>query len=78
MKTAVSLPDALFEAADAAAKRLGVSRSQFYARAIEAYLRKVRAEGVSERLDAIYGTSSSSLPGALAHMQSASIPREEW
>jgi metal-responsive CopG/Arc/MetJ family transcriptional regulator len=39
MKTAVSLPDSLFEAADQLARQLGKSRSQFYAEALRAYSR---------------------------------------
>src|SRR5688572_2300207 len=35
MKTAISLPDALFEAAELLAGRLGVSRSRLYANALE-------------------------------------------
>jgi metal-responsive CopG/Arc/MetJ family transcriptional regulator len=38
MKIAVSVPDELFERADELAGRLGVSRSQVYARALEEYL----------------------------------------
>ncbi len=38
MKIAVSVPDELFERADELADRLGVSRSQVYARALEEYL----------------------------------------
>jgi metal-responsive CopG/Arc/MetJ family transcriptional regulator len=38
MKTAVSLPDDLFRQADAAARRLRVSRSELYSKAIEEFL----------------------------------------
>jgi predicted transcriptional regulator len=38
VKIAVSVPDELFERADDLADRLGVSRSQVYARALEEYL----------------------------------------
>jgi metal-responsive CopG/Arc/MetJ family transcriptional regulator len=38
VKIAVSVPDELFERADELAGRLGVSRSQVYARALEEYL----------------------------------------
>ena len=38
MKIAVSLPDELFARADDAASRLGLSRSQVYARALEEFL----------------------------------------
>ena len=38
MKTAISLPDDTFRRVDDAAKRLGVSRSEFFARAAERWL----------------------------------------
>ena len=38
MKTAISLPDATFARVEDAAKRLGVSRSEFFARAAERWL----------------------------------------
>jgi metal-responsive CopG/Arc/MetJ family transcriptional regulator len=38
VKTAISLPDETFTRVDQAAKRLGVSRSEFFARAAERWL----------------------------------------
>jgi metal-responsive CopG/Arc/MetJ family transcriptional regulator len=38
MKTAVSLPDEVFERAELAAKQLKLSRSEFYSRALSEYL----------------------------------------
>jgi metal-responsive CopG/Arc/MetJ family transcriptional regulator len=38
MKTAISLPDETFVRVERAAKRLGVSRSEFFARAAERWL----------------------------------------
>jgi len=38
MKTAVSVPDELFARADEVAERLGLSRSEVYARALEQFL----------------------------------------
>ncbi len=40
MKTAISLPDSVFEEAEALAQRLGLSRSELYTKALQAYLRK--------------------------------------
>jgi metal-responsive CopG/Arc/MetJ family transcriptional regulator len=34
MKTAISLPDELFESADALARRMGISRSKLFATAV--------------------------------------------
>ena len=78
MKTAISIPDPLFHAAERAAKRQKVSRSRFYARAVETYLKTQQAKGVKEALDAIYATEDSSLDPDIARMQSLSIGREEW
>lgn len=54
LKVAVSIPNALFDDAEAAAARLGCSRSKLYAKALEAYL-AVEAEHdpVTARLDEI-------------------------
>jgi hypothetical protein len=38
MKTAISIPDEIFEQATQAAKRLGLSRSELFTRAVKAFL----------------------------------------
>ncbi|HEV7503498.1 MAG TPA: ribbon-helix-helix protein, CopG family [Thermoanaerobaculia bacterium] len=78
MKTAVSLPNPLFEAADQLAKRLGVSRSELYARAIAEYLKSRRSEGVTEALNRVYREEPSNLDPVIAAIQAASLPRDEW
>lgn len=78
MKTAISLPDPLFEAADQLAKRLGLSRSELYAMAIEEYLRAHRDEAVTEALNRVYAQEDSSLEPVLAALQSAALPRDDW
>ena len=55
MKVAISVPDPIFLAADKAAKRMRLPRSQFYARAVEAYLEQTSGQDVTERLNAVYG-----------------------
>jgi predicted DNA-binding protein len=51
MKTAISVPDATFERVDAAASRLGVSRSQFYARAAERWLAELDDDGTTAAIN---------------------------
>lgn len=51
MKTAISLPDEVFEEAEKLAGRLGKSRSQLYAEAIEDYVARHDVETVTERMD---------------------------
>ena len=80
MKTAISIPDQVFREADVLAKRLGLSRSELYVRAISALLAEHRGDLVTVRLNEVYGDegAGSSLDAALAAAQSAAIGRETW
>jgi metal-responsive CopG/Arc/MetJ family transcriptional regulator len=78
MKTAISLPDDLFRHSDALAKRLGVSRSELYARALEEYVAKHRADQVTKRLNAVYATESSKPDPKLTRAQRRSLAKEGW
>lgn len=53
MKTAVSVPDEVFAQADRVASQLGWSRSQFYTRALEAFLAAQGDDPVTVALDAL-------------------------
>ncbi len=79
MKTAISLPDALFEAAENLAKRLGMSRSELYATALDLFVRGHRGRGVTDKLNEIYGSEGGTgLEGGYRQLQSASLPDEDW
>jgi metal-responsive CopG/Arc/MetJ family transcriptional regulator len=80
MKTAISIPDALFREAETLAKKRGMSRSELYATAIADYVKDERFLGVREQLDAVYGAEpqESALDPELAMMQSQSVSREKW
>jgi metal-responsive CopG/Arc/MetJ family transcriptional regulator len=78
MKTAVSIPDSIFHAADSLAKRLGMSRSELFSHALEAYLETHKHDHVREALDAIYSEESSGLDETFGRMQWASLPKEDW
>lgn len=78
MKTAISLPDDLFRHGDALAKRLGVSRSELYARALEEYVAKHRADQVTKRLNAVYATDAGRIDPRLARAQRRRLQQEKW
>lgn len=79
MKTAVSLPDSLFEAAERLATRLGISRSEVFQRALAAFVREHRLDGVTEALNAVYPDADDGrLDPLLDRLQTASLPREKW
>lgn len=51
MKTAISLPDDTFRRVEEAAKQLGVSRSEFFARAAERWLETLSDDGTTEAIN---------------------------
>jgi len=55
MKTAVSLPDNIFDEAERLAQRLNKSRSQLYREAIAEYVARHDPEAVTEVLNRIAG-----------------------
>lgn len=78
MKTAVSLPDDLFALAEITAKRLHISRSRLYARAISEFVNRVQSDNVTEQLNRVYGTAPAVLDPALQNAQLLSIDEESW
>ncbi|GAA6617545.1 hypothetical protein [Scytonema sp. NUACC26] len=78
MKTAISLPDSVFEEAEALAGQLGLSRSELYTKALIAYLRKYNRNQTLNKLNHVYSEESSELDPVLAKMQFMSLPCEDW
>jgi metal-responsive CopG/Arc/MetJ family transcriptional regulator len=78
MKTAISIPDNVYETAEKLANRLGKSRSQLYTQALDNYISKHQKDGVTEKLNEIYASTPSALEQGLNRLQLASLPREEW
>lgn len=78
MKTAISIPDEIFDAAEELARKLEVSRSELYARAVAAFVERQRRENVTARLDAVYAVEDEGLDPALERLQHEALPREDW
>jgi metal-responsive CopG/Arc/MetJ family transcriptional regulator len=78
VKTAVSIPDDLFRLADAAARRLRVSRSELYAKAVEDYLRQQDDRSITERLNHVYSRREAKLAPGLHRAQLKSLATEDW
>jgi len=62
MKTAVSIPDNIFIAAEKTAKQLKIPRSQLYTKAIEEFINSHNNEHVTEKLNQVYSTISNRNP----------------
>lgn len=80
VKTAISIPDRLFEEADRLATQRGISRSELYTRAIAEFVESQKGRGVRERLDAVHAEQpeESALDPALAALQVKSIGTRKW
>ncbi len=78
MKVAVSIPDPIFREAERISRRMRVARSQFYAHALEAYVRERSGEDVTERLNEVYARSSPKLDPAAEALSLEILRREKW
>jgi metal-responsive CopG/Arc/MetJ family transcriptional regulator len=77
MKTAISIPDAVYKEAERASKRMGISRSRLYTMAIERLLEAQRSRGITESLNEIYKKEDSRLDPVWMAMQMTSLPPED-
>ena len=80
MKTAISLPDDLFRAAERVSKRLGLSRNELYRLALSAFVERHSESLVTETLNAVYSAEleKDRLDPLLEKLQAASIQQEKW
>ena len=77
MKTAISVPEELFETGEEFARERGMSRSELYTTALRRYLEEHRGGMITERLDEIYGGESEGLDREIARMQGRSLPEDD-
>ncbi len=78
MKTAISIPDDIFSAAETFAHQSRLSRSALFTRAVSEFLSRRRNEEATERLNRLYGTENAHLDSILSKMQKAVISKEQW
>ena len=78
MKTAVSLPDELFERAEDLARQLGKSRSQVYREALAEYLFRREARSVTAALDGVVAEVGPEPDGWLTEAGRRGLGRSEW
>lgn len=79
MKTAISIPDPVFKTAERLAKRLGLSRSELYVRAISSYVDVHKNQKVTDLLNEVYSeVENQGLEKGFKRAQMKSVDREEW
>jgi predicted transcriptional regulator len=78
MKTAISLPDPLYAEAERLARRLKKSRSQLYAEAVAAYLRRHDVETLTEAFDRVCAEVESRPDPMVKAAATRVLGRSEW
>ncbi len=79
IKTAVSIPAPLFQRAERMAREMDISRSEFFARAVEHYLRQHENEELLAKIDrACDGTQPDAAYEAQARKRHRRMVEGEW
>ena len=78
MKTAISLPDPVFEAADALAMRLHVSRSELYTMALEKFLKERTETDVTQRINDFIDKHGQPVDPVFLRSTLADMRKVEW
>jgi metal-responsive CopG/Arc/MetJ family transcriptional regulator len=78
MKVALSIPDDVFDSAEALSRRLGVSRSRLYATALAEFVAKHRGRKLTDQLNAVYASEESAVEAGVKRLQRRSVQRNDW
>lgn len=78
MKTAVSLPDDLYDEADRLARHLNTSRSRLYAEAIREYVARHDPHGLTDALNRVCDAVDPTEDAAVTRVGRALLERVEW
>jgi metal-responsive CopG/Arc/MetJ family transcriptional regulator len=78
MKTAISIPDTVYQQAEQAARQMKMTRSELYTKAVASFLERHHAQDITEKLNEVYAQDSSALAPEFAAAQAALLAAEEW
>jgi len=78
MKTAISLPDELFEQAERLAQRMRKSRSQLYSAALAEFLANHAPETVTERWNEVCDDVDERIDPLVASAAQSVLEQTEW
>ncbi len=82
VKTAISIPEPLFEELEVAAKEMQLSRSEVFRRAVERFLRDRESQRMMEKLKEVYSEPPDEKEREYLRrmkvLYSKALEREEW
>jgi len=78
MKTAVSIPDAIFERAERFARRAKRSRSQLFSDAIDEYLNRHSGDEITDAMNRVVDATGGGVDPFTASASQRALSRIEW
>lgn len=82
MKTAISIPNDIFEKAEKLSKSLKMSRSELYSKAVNKFVEENKTRDITKILNEVYEDNDSSVDETLYNMQlsglDSGLDKEEW
>ena len=78
MKTAISIPDDIFQAAEQMAQRKKISRSELFTDAVQEYMRNHGEEDVTERINEAMEKIGSNVDPAWQEHANRMLRKVEW
>lgn len=78
MKTAISIPDPIYEAAEQLAHQLRITRSDLYAKAVASFVKAHQENQITAQLDDLYASEELALDNVSTQLQALSVPQETW
>ncbi len=78
MKTAISVPDDVFELSEKLAKKLKVSRSKIFALGVKKLAEEHDEQALIDNINAVCEKVDTSVDPVLFKMAMMSVPKEEW
>lgn len=83
MKTAISVPDEIFELSERLAKKLNVSRSKIFAMGVKKLAKEYDtveedSESITARINKVCEEADTSLDPHWKKLQTRTLPKDEW
>lgn len=78
MKTAISLPNDVFQMSERLAKKLRISRSAVFAMGVKKLGEEYDDENITENLNRVYSKEKAEIDPVIMQMAALSLPKEEW
>lgn len=78
MKTAISIPDPIFQSAERLANQMKKSRSQLYSEAVEEYIARHDPDTVTDRINAVCDEVDTRPDPLLTHAAHRVLTEADW